>query len=184
MAIVAIEQQSHIAWKGSSWRLRVDEVMLPDGQRFERGIVEHPGAVVIIPLVGVENVYTVLMVRQYRAAIEESILELPAGTKGWEEDWLVCAQRELREETGYRAGKLISLGQFWPAPGFSSELMTLYVATELTHDPLPADVDEEIEVVPVALAEVVAMAWDGRLQDGKSVLGILRLARHLQLTML
>ena len=179
-----IEQHSHIAWQGSSWRLRVDEVMLPDGERFERGIVEHPGAVILIPLMATDNGYEVLMVRQYRAAIEESILEVPAGTKGWQEDWLVCAQRELREETGYRAGKLTSLGQFWPAPGFSSELMTLYVATELTHDPLPADVDEEIEVVPVALAEVVAMAWDGRLQDGKSIIGILRTARYLQLATL
>jgi ADP-ribose pyrophosphatase len=179
-----IGQHSHIAWQGSSWRLRVDEVMLPDGERFERGIVEHPGAVILIPLMATDNGYEVLMVRQYRAAIEESILEVPAGTKDWQEDWLVCAQRELREETGYRAGKLTSLGQFWPAPGFSSELMTLYVATELTHDPLPADVDEEIEVVPVALAEVVAMAWDGRLQDGKSIIGILRTARYLQLATL
>jgi ADP-ribose pyrophosphatase len=175
-----IEQQSHISWQGSSWRLRVDQVMLPDGQRFERGIVEHPGAVVLIPLMASDNGYEVLMIRQYRAAIEEGILEVPAGTKGWGEDWLLCAQRELQEETGYRAGKLISLGQFWPAPGFSNELMRLYVATELRHDPLPADVDEEIEVVPMALAEVVAMAWDGRLQDGKSIIGILRTAHYLQ----
>jgi len=176
------KHQSHIAWQGTSWRLRVDEVRLPDGQSFERGIIEHPGAVVLVPLVEVENGYTVLMIRQYRAAIEGSILEVPAGTKGWEEDWLVCAQRELREETGYRAEKLTLLGRFWPAPGFSSELMTLYVATELRHDPLPADVDEEIEVVPMDLAELVAMAWDGRLQDGKSIIGILRTAHYLQLT--
>ena len=178
------KQQSHIAWQGSSWRLRVDQVTLPGGYTFERGIVEHPGAVVLVPLVAAAKGYEVLMIRQYRAAIEDTILELPAGTKGWQEDWLVCAQRELREETGYRAEKLTSLGQFWPAPGFSSELMTLYVATELRPDPLPADVDEEIELVPLALTELVAMAWDGRLQDGKSVIGILRTAHHLQLASL
>ncbi|MCB8945502.1 MAG: NUDIX hydrolase, partial [Ardenticatenaceae bacterium] len=164
-----------------SWRLRVDEVRLPDGATMERGVVEHPGAVVLMPLVAGEAGYQIVMLRQYRAAIGATILELPAGTRGWGEDWLVCAQRELREETGYRADSFMSLGQIWPAPGGSDELMTLYVATGLTPDPLPMDVDEEIEVVAMALDEVVAMALDGRLQDGKSVVGILRTAHHLQL---
>jgi ADP-ribose pyrophosphatase len=174
-------QNSHIVWQGSSWRLRVDEVTLPSGYAFERGIVEHPGAVVLVPLVETDNGNEVLMIRQYRAALEETILELPAGTKGWQEEWLVCAQRELREETGYRAEQLTKLGRFWPAPGLSSEVMTLYLATQLTHDPLPADADEEIEVVPMALAELVTMAWDGRLRDGKSFIGILLTAKHLKL---
>ena len=174
-------QNSHIAWQGLSWRLRIDEVMLPNGEVRERGIVEHPGAVVLVPLVTTEAAYQVLMIRQYRAAVDEMLLELPAGTKDWEEGWLTCAQRELREETGYRAGSFTDLGQIWPAPGFSNELMTLYVATELTPDPLPMDVDEEIEVVPMALSELVAMAWNGRIQDGKSIIGILRTAHHLQL---
>ena len=173
-------QKSYIAWQGSSWRLRVDEVLLPDGTLKEQGIVEHPGAVVLIPVVAEENDYQVLMIRQYRAAIEGTILELPAGTRGWYEDWLVCAQRELREETGYRADNFASLGEIWPSPGGSNELMTLYVATGLTPDPLPMDMDEEIEVVPMALRELVAMAVDGRLLDSKSIVGILRVAHHLQ----
>ena len=175
------KQKSHIAWQGSSWRLRVDEVMLPNGTTMERGIVEHPGAVVLVPIVATEQGFQVLMIRQYRAAVEDTILELPAGTKGWEEDWLVCAQRELREETGHRADNFTALGAVWPAPGGSDELMTLYVATGLTPDPLPMDIDEEIEVVPMALSELVVMAMDGRLQDGKSIIGILRTAHHLKL---
>lgn len=173
-------QNSYTAWQGSSWRLRVDRVVLPDGATMERGIIEHPGAVVLIPLVADESGYQILMIRQQRAAIEEMLLEVPAGTKGWQEAWLVCAQRELREETGYRAETFTELGQIWPAPGVSSELMTLYLATDLTPDPLPMDVDEEIEVVPMALAELVAMALDGRLQDAKSIVGILRAAHHLK----
>lgn len=160
----------------------MDEVRLPNGVTMERGVVEHPGAVVLMPLVAGEAGYQIVMLRQYRAAIGATILELPAGTRGWGEDWLVCAQRELREETGYRADNFMSLGQIWPAPGGSDELMMLYVATGLTPDPLPMDVDEEIEVVAMALEDVVAMALDGRLQDGKSVVGILRTAHHLQLT--
>jgi ADP-ribose pyrophosphatase len=135
--------------------------------------------VVLIPLVETADGHQVLMIRQYRAAIAESLLELPAGTKGWQEDWLVCAQRELREETGYRAETFTVLGQIWPAPGSSSELMTLYVATGLTSDPLPMDVDEEIELVPMALMELGAMAKDGRLQDAKSIAGILRTLHYL-----
>ena len=120
-----------------------------------------------------------MMLRQYRFAIDETILELPAGTRGWEEDWLPCAQRELREETGLRAGKFTPLGDVWPAPGLSDELMKIFLASDLIEDPLPADADEVIELQPVPLAELVSMALDGRLKDGKSIIGILRTASHL-----
>jgi ADP-ribose pyrophosphatase len=157
----------------------VETLALPDGSTLERGVVEHPGAVVLIPLVKQEGESVILMLRQYRSAVSQIILELPAGTRGWDEDWLRCAQRELREETGYRAENFIPLGEIWPAPGLSSELMKLYLATGLTPDPLPADVDEEITLYPIPLSELVAMAQDGRLQDGKSVVGILRTAVYL-----
>ncbi|MCA9993463.1 MAG: NUDIX hydrolase, partial [Anaerolineales bacterium] len=118
---------SRIQWSGRSWRLRVDSLPRPDGSLEEKGYVEHPGAVVLVPLQGDQ----VIMLRQYRAAVGETILELPAGTRGWDEDWLACAQRELREETGYRADRFVSLGQVWPAPGFSSERMAIFLATGL-----------------------------------------------------
>src|SRR5210317_1826228 len=94
-----------IAWQGSSWRLRIQPVQLPDGGTIEKGIIDHPGAVVMVTLRETAAGPEVIMLRQYRLALDETILELPAGTRGWQEDWLACAQRELREETGYRADR-------------------------------------------------------------------------------
>jgi len=159
-----------------SWRLRIDTYLQPDGNTVEKGIAEHAGSVVLAPLVGDQ----VIMLQQYRSALQQQILELPAGTRLWGEPWLTCAQRELREETGFRAGEFVPLGEIWPAPGFSSECMALYLARELTHDPLAPDFDEEITLAPMPLAELVDMAHDGRLQDAKSVVAILRLAKYLQ----
>lgn len=172
--------QSQVLWRGASWRLLVNSVLLPDGSTVERGSIEHPGAVVLVPLRYLDGVPEVLMVRQHRLAIDEMLLELPAGTRGWDETWQHCAQRELREETGFRAEKLLSLGDAWAAPGISSERLRFYLATELTADPLPHDVDELIEVQPMDLIELKAMAMDGRLLDAKSIIGILKTAHHLE----
>jgi len=169
-----------IAWQGDSWWLLVHEVQLPDGRTIEKGSVVHPGAVVIVPLRETAAGAEVIMLRQYRLALDETILELPAGTRGWQEDWLACAQRELREETGFRADRLHSLGRCWPAPGLSNEIMAIFLATGLQSDPLPQDGDEIIELQPLLLDELVKMALDGQLQDAKSVVGILRTAFHLQ----
>jgi len=172
-------ESSRVVWQGPSWRLRVETVILPDSSSLERGAIEHPGAVVMVPLQSSNGSFEVLMLRQYRHVVDEVILELPAGTRGWDEDWRACAQRELREETGYRAQTLTSLGRIWPAPGISNEVMALYLATELSLDPLAADLDEELQVQPMPLAELIAMAQDGRLQDAKSTIGILRAAVYL-----
>jgi ADP-ribose pyrophosphatase len=138
--------------------------------------VDHPGAVVLVPVRGDQ----LLMLRQFRVSLDETILELPAGTREPGEDWLVCAQRELREETGLKADNLISLGRVWPMPGVSNEVIAFYLATNLTASPLPADSDEIIELEWVGLAHLRQMALDGRIQDGKSVIGILRAAHYLK----
>lgn len=172
--------QSRIVWEGK-WRLRVETLRLADGRLLERGAVEHPGAVVIAPLLpGADGAPQVLMLRQFRFALDQTILELPAGTREPDEPWLVCAQRELREETGYRAGHFTALGEIWPAPGLSDERMALFLATDLTPDPLPMDADEAITVEAWPLAALLDRALDGRLQDGKSVVAILRAARRIQ----
>ncbi|HIP71690.1 MAG TPA: NUDIX hydrolase, partial [Anaerolineae bacterium] len=98
-------ESSPVIWQGASWRLRLDRRQLPDGSVVEKGVVDHPGSVVLVPLRPLPDDYELLMLRQFRHALDRTILELPAGTRGWQEDWLVCAQRELREETGYRAEK-------------------------------------------------------------------------------
>ncbi len=174
------EPTPRIVWHGRSWRLRVEPYLLSDGRLLERGFIEHPGSVVLVPVRDTSAGPEVLMLRQYRAALRETILELPAGTRGWDEDWRQCAQRELQEETGCRADTLIPLGEIWPAPGVSNEKMQLYLALGLHEDPLPPDADEKIVVQPMLLAELVQMAQDGRLQDAKSVVGLWRAAAHLQ----
>ncbi|MCB9009060.1 MAG: NUDIX hydrolase [Ardenticatenaceae bacterium] len=165
--------------QGDSWRLRLDTLQLPNGRTLQKAAVEHPGAVVLVPIRPSASGLEILMLRQYRHVLDQEILELPAGTRGWEEDWLACAQRELREETGHRAEKFTPLGQLWPAPGISDELMQLYLAEELSPAPLPGDEDEQIELVPLPLDELVTMAWNGRLQDAKSIVGILRTIHYL-----
>ena len=171
-------QQSRIVWQGK-WRLRVDTFRLADGRVYERGVIVHPGAVVIVPLLPGDDGPQVLMLRQYRPALDLTILELPAGTREPDEPWLLCAQRELREETGQRAATFTPLGEVWAAPGLTNERMAVFLAEGLSGDPLPMDEDEQIAVEPWPLAELVAMALDGRLDDAKSLVGILRAARHL-----
>lgn len=166
-------QQSRLQWVGASWRLRVYEVTQRDGSVREKGFIEHPGAVAILPLLETGEV---LMLRQVRASLQEEILELPAGTRQWQEAWLDCAQRELREETGYRAKTFVDLGEVWPAPGYSDEVLRFYVAQDLRHDPLRPDADEQITLAPMPFDKLVEMATNGQLRDAKSVVGVLRLA--------
>lgn len=169
---------SRLVWDGH-WRVRVMEYRAADGRVLERATVEHPGAVVLVPLRPGPTGPEVLMLRQYRIALQQEILELPAGTREWDEDWEVCAQRELQEETGFRAEHLLPLGEIWPAPGISDERMALYLAFDLRPSPLPGDEDEAIIVEPWSLDALVSMALDGRLQDGKSIVAILRTADFL-----
>ncbi len=166
---------SRVVWQGRNWRFWAEEWLMDDGTVVDRGRIQHPGAVVIIPVQG----QSVLMLNQYRFTLEKTILECPAGTREWDEEWLDCAQRELREETGYRAGQFDRLGEAWPAPGVTDELMTFYLARDLTPDPLPADVDEQSEVQAYPLTDLGQMALDGRVIDGKSGSGVLRAAASL-----
>jgi ADP-ribose pyrophosphatase len=166
---------SKVIWQGSSWRLREERLLLPDGSIHVKGIVDHPGAVVLVPFQD-NQIY---MIRQFRSSLEETILELPAGARGWDEAWLDCAQRELREEVGLRAENLVEIGRIWPSPGMTNEEMVIYLARGLSPAPLPPDPDEEIEVTAMPVADLTAMAGDGRIRDAKSIIGILRAARYL-----
>ncbi len=165
---------SRIQWSGLSWRLRVHQHTLKDGRVLERAVIEHPGSVVIVPMLEDQ----ILFVSQYRLALNSTILELPAGNRGWEEDWLSSAKRELREETGYAAQNWLALGEIWLAPGLTNELMKIYCAADLQWDPLPADDDEEIELKPLPFDEAQAMALNGQLQDAKSIVALLRVKAH------
>ena len=141
----------------------------------ERAVIDHPGSVVIVPM----DDEKVLILEQFRIALDSTILELPAGTREGEEEWLNCARRELREETGYRAENWVSLGKVWPGPGITNELMAVYLATDLSPAPLAPDADEQIEVVSYGFGELITKALNGELQDAKSVVAILRAAAYL-----
>jgi len=161
---------------------RVDTIERADGSRSTRDIVGHPGAVAIL---AIDELDRVLLVRQYRVAVGEALLEIPAGTldvaaDGTVEDPDEAARRELEEETGTRAGSWRKIATFFTAPGFASELMHLYLATDLRAadgDRLQPDEDEHLEVERVPWREALAAAERGEFRDGKSLVGLLWLAR-------
>jgi ADP-ribose pyrophosphatase len=157
-------------YEGRLINLRVDQIRTAAGVESVREIVEHPGA---IALIAVDEAGRVLLVKQYRHAVRAITLEIPAGTLGPGEGPLAAAQRELREETGYRAGQLDRLGGIYTAPGFSTEYIHFYLATQLTPDRLAMDDDEVIDLIRLPLSEAVDLIRDGRIDDGKSVSGLL-----------
>jgi ADP-ribose pyrophosphatase len=161
---------------------RIDTIETPDGRRSTRDIAAHPGAVAVV---AIDPEDRVLLVRQWRHATGGPLLEIPAGTldrhpDGSIEEPAIAAARELEEETGSRAGAWRHLGAFYTAPGFSSELMHLYLATDLTSahaDGLQPDEDERLELEPIPFADALVMAMRGELHDAKSMVGLLMVAR-------
>ena len=150
--------ESERVYQGGIFHVRRERVALADGVIAYREIVEHPGAVCIVALDGEGNV---VLVRQYRKAVEEELLEVPAGRLEEDESPLECAQRELQEETGLAAGRLEELGAFWTTPGFTTERMYAFLATDLRPQSRPADVDERIEVERLPSAQAMEMARTG-----------------------
>ena len=165
---------SRIAYKGGHIQVREDRVIEPAGYECSREIVVHPGAVCIVARPARDEV---ILVRQYRHAAGRELLEIPAGTLHEGEDPLDCAIRELEEETGYLAAKMIQRARFWTTPGFTTELMYLYEASDLTKTQIHPDEDEAIEVDIAGRAEALQMVEDGRIQDAKSILGLLRILK-------
>jgi ADP-ribose pyrophosphatase len=172
--------ERRVVHEGRFMTFRVDTVTDPQGKRHTREVVGHPGAVCVIPLDGED----VLMVRQWRTPVERVVLELPAGTldrlpDGSTEDPDTAALRELAEETGHRAASWRKLGRFWTAPGFAEEEMHLYLATSL--DPIEdyrgPDADEYLDLVRLPWRAAVERAERGGIEDAKTLIGLLWLAR-------
>jgi ADP-ribose pyrophosphatase len=164
-------------FEGKMIRLRVDTVALPNGSTTTREVIEHPGAVAVIALTEQGEL---LMVRQYRHATGEILLEIPAGKRDPGEDPLSCARRELEEETGCRARQWKTLFSYFSTPGFSDELLYIIMATGLEQGVAHADDEEFIEVVTVPVAEALRMVYQGEIRDAKSIIGILVLSRMQQ----
>jgi ADP-ribose pyrophosphatase len=162
--------------KGRAFAIRRDTLKAPDGRETKFDIIEHGGSVVIVPLDADGNL---LFVRQYRHAAGQDLLELPAGTLDEGEEPAACAAREIREETGFAAGKMEKLGEFYLAPGYSTEFMVVYLATELTHDPLEADADEFLSLERIPVQQAFEMAERGEMPDAKSLAALLLAQRYL-----
>lgn len=168
---------SEIIFKGRAFAIRRDNLRTPDGRTTKFDIVEHHGSVVILP---VDKDGNLLFVRQYRHAAVDDLLELPAGTLEPNEEPALCAAREVREETGMGAKKLTELGKFYLAPGYSTELMTVFLATELSVDPLEPDADEFLQVEKIPLAEAFSIAEAGKMPDAKTLAALLLARPHLK----
>jgi ADP-ribose pyrophosphatase len=173
--------ESRVLHRGRYLTFRVDTVERPDGSRAQRDIAGHPGAVAILAL---DDERRLLLVRQFRVATGEALLEIPAGTldvtdDGAIEDPDLAARRELEEETGQQAAEWRTVGRFWTAPGFATEEMHLYLARGLTtvRDTLGEDEDEHLELERIPLGEALAMAEGGQIRDAKTLVGIFWLAR-------
>jgi ADP-ribose pyrophosphatase len=161
---------SQTIYQGRIIHVHLDEVELPNGKTSKRELVTHPGAVAVVAM---DNNGNVLLVRQYRHAAQRILLEIPAGTLKANENPDDCVGRELQEETGYKPGKLEKLGGIFVAPGYSTEYIHLYLATQLVESRLDMDEDEFIEVERMALDKAVELIHSGEIADGKSVSALL-----------
>lgn len=165
---------SEMIFTGKIIEVRKDIVILPDGKTATREIVRHPGAVGIVAVQD-ENI---LLVRQYRYALGQETLEIPAGKLDPGEEPQTCAVRELREETGYE-GQMSFLGAFHTSPGFADEIIHLFLARNLNWSPLRADEDEFIGLTVIPWQQAVEMAYQGKIRDAKTVMGILLASKEL-----
>ena len=161
---------SRFIYRGHTIRLRIDDVALPSGRKAVREVIEHDGAVVIM---AIDEENNVLLVRQFRHAAGQDLLELPAGGIVPGETPEMTARREMQEETGYVPGDLERLGGFYSAPGYASEYLHLFLATGLTPSRLIADDTDEIKLIKSSLNEARELIRTGEIQDAKTIAGLL-----------
>lgn len=156
-------------YTGKVVTLNLETVTLPNGATVELEVVRHPGAAAIVPM---KDDRTVVLIRQYRLAAGGFIYEIPAGKLQPGEDPRHCAERELEEEIGYRAGAIERLETFFTAPGFTDEVMHLFLATSLTKTAQKLDHDEVLEVIEMPLDTALAHIRDGTIRDAKTIVGL------------
>lgn len=156
-------------YEGKVVNLRRDQVLLPNGKQATREIVEHPGAVAVVPVLPDGRI---LMVRQFRHPVGIVLLEIPAGKLSPGEDPDECARRELEEETGYRAGRLERKASIFTGPGFTDEIIHLYIAKELIKTTANPDEDEFLAIVAWEPQQIRQMIRTGQICDAKTIAGI------------
>ena len=169
--------KSETLLQGRAFKVRRDTLKTPNGEETRLEIIEHGGSVVVVPI---DEEGNVLLVRQYRHAAQQDLLELPAGTRHENEPFEECAAREIREETGMEAGSLLKIGDFYLAPGYSTELMAVFLATELRHNPLDADFDEFLQLEKMPVKAASELFESGKALDAKSLAAWLLAKPHLE----
>jgi ADP-ribose pyrophosphatase len=170
--------QSVTRYQGRAFNVRQDEIRYPDGRSIRLDIVDHSGAITIVPVDEAGNIW---FVRQYRHPARRLLLELPAGTLEDNEAPEKAALREIREEIGMAASEIRQLGEFFLAPGYSTEYMYLYLATGLHPAPLAQDDDEWLVVEKIPADQAFQLIKQGQIQDAKSILGLLLARPYLPL---
>jgi ADP-ribose pyrophosphatase len=158
-------------FRGRAVNLRIDTIEKMSGQVTTREIVEHTDCIAVVV---VDDEGRIVMVKQFRRPVNKMLLEIPAGGVEDGEDPENCVRRELQEETGYLPGKLQSLGGFYAAPGYCTEYLHLFLATDLIESRLIAEDTDEIEVLRFNVPEILAMIDSGEICDAKSIAGLLK----------
>jgi len=158
-----------VIYKGRIVELNVETVTLPNGATAELEVIHHPGAAAVVPL---KDDGTVVLIRQYRHAIGGYIYEIPAGKLRPGEDPRDCAARELEEEIGYRASSLELLISFFTTPGFTDEVIHMYIGTGLTPGTQNLGDDEVLELLEIPLEKTIALIRDGTIRDAKTIVGL------------
>ena len=161
---------SQLVYEGRAVKLRVDTVHMPNGRKTTREIVEHSDCVAIVAIDSSDNV---LLVNQFRKPVEKELLEIPAGGIEPGEDPVATVHRELREETGYLPGKVERLGGFYSTPGYCTEYLYLYLATDLIPSQLHAEDTESIRLIRVPVSQIPGLIASGSICDAKSIAGLL-----------
>lgn len=169
--------ESRDEYRGRLLHVKKDRVRLPNGGESTREYIVHPGAAVVIPLFANGDI---LLERQHRYPLRRDFIELPAGKFDPEESELTCAQRELREETGYVAGRWRELPTFYPCIGYANERLVYFLAEDLSYSGENMDEDEFLEILRIPFDEALAMIGDGRIDEAKTVMGLLWYARFVR----
>ncbi|MCF6150498.1 MAG: NUDIX hydrolase [Candidatus Kuenenia sp.] len=165
-----------IIYSGIKINVRKDEVALEGGRKVMREVIDHPGSAAIIPFITEDEI---IIIKQYRYAVNETIIEIPAGTLDKGETFYECASRELEEEIGYKAGILEPLAVMYPSPGILSETMHLYKATNLIKTNINHQADESIKgIIRIKLKEALEMIKNGEIKDAKTVCCILMCGKY------